>query len=590
MLDGGGVDDLPCRQPQAKRLAPTYTRAKERVKMSNDIKPGSPEWVMWEDWLKKYFGKYSDWTIIAEDQPIIYERKEPYFESRGTLSFLAKNQKEILKNLFSDNRWTINYGEISLYPDLIKGVVIAKHYIGNDYGIPFITYLSTKRIYPGYWRLCATFEDYFDLRYDDQRQLIDPQSDDIVVKIAYPADSGALIIRTDYLQEYLAGRDLILIRQHDHRRFWKDHIDGLSDDKYYTGLKTESSGCFSVAYENSEAAHEERFSRLLCKDFVPPAKSTGQIGKPRILINKEGELPEFIIERDSLGRINKQKPSSDNIFPAVFFDPKVLKKYYDEPTKYSVGFGSPGLGGLSFTGVWSIPLGRNDDGLIIAWLGDLAKSGMPIEEVLHWHAFNVPPRGGMAKDFWDTQMECKFVTEVSLERYLVKLRYWLIEFFESKKHSIYKPYKGSHEYVEKLLRVPLFNEFPELRDCILNLSTIFLEYLDVKAIGQSLPKEKTVDEKGNKLNNLGLLGVWLEEKYSVTEKTILSTIKALQHIAMVRAKTGVAHSFSDSGFKEVVRKLNMQGSIDAKSIFIAVASPLAKALGQLCSELGIRNE
>jgi hypothetical protein len=60
---------------------------------------------------------------------------------------------------------------------------------------------------------------------------------------------------------------------------------------------------------------------------------------------------------------------------------------------------------------------------------------------------------------------------------------------------------------------------------------------------------------------------------------------------MVRSKTGVAHRFSDSSYQEVIEKLDLSDDrITGKSLYCAVANPLADNFEDLCNVLGIGND
>jgi len=334
----------------------------------------------------------------------------------------------------------------------------------------------------------------------------------------------------------------------------------------------------------------DRFSRLIFKDFIPPYSQAGTVGGNRQVEVPIEDYPEFILKKELDGKEIKKKPTPNDLDP-VYFDPKVLKRYYDEPERYSVGFHAPGMGGISFLDKWIIPMGRNDEGLIILWLGDLAKAWLSSKEINHWRAYNVPPRGGMAMDFWNAQMQCNPSKDPSLESRLIDCKYSIIKYMDSIGKKIYKPYEGPDIYIEKTLREPLDDGHHEFQESIILLSKMFIEYLDIKSIKKDLPDEHKKDANGKDFTPIVLLDNWLKLVIHVPIESAEKIKKSLQNIQMVRSKTGVAHRFSDSSYQEVINKLDLANyRITGKLLYCAVANPLADNLEELCNVLGIENE
>lgn len=557
--------------------------------MPNNILLGSPEWARFEDWLSNEAGKYHYWTVVAESESYFGVKNEPFTESRATLSYLARNKKESLLQAFEYDGWDTQYDQGNVSIEKTDEGIICHEDLGDDTARVFITLKNEIGPFPAVWKLWSTFENYFDLRNDENGNLVDPYNRDLVVEIPYPADKGPVRVRTDYLQDYLAARNMVLIRQHDHRRHWLEPIKGLSECEGSIVHK-EKWGCYRLDVVNSQESSMHRFSRLVAKDIVTPYERAGTVGgkrRGRVAIE---EYPEFVTSKGLDGTEIKQKPNPNDILYPTYFTPKVLKRYYDEPSRYSVGFLAPGMGGVSFLNQWSIPIGRNDEGLIVVWLGDLAKAGLSYEEIVHWKAHNVPPRGGMAMDFWNAQMMCNPSKTPSLESKLIDCKYAIIKTIEARGKKIYRSYEGPDKYTEKTLRIPLFDEHTEFRETVSLLSKMFIEYLDNESFRNDLLDEYKNDRGGTSLGPILVFSNWLEQVIGVPTDTVEAIKRALQTIQMVRSKTGVAHRFSDSSYQEVIQKLKLSGRITAKLLYCAVAEPLADALERLCNALGVDNE
>lgn len=556
--------------------------------MKTKITEGNPEWARFEDWLNDKLGHQSDWTVIAEQKR--YNSMDlPFDECCSTLSYLAKYDAEVLDKLFSYDSWDIQYHDGTVYfEEDEEGNIFVENIQHGDAKV-FVYRRNEIAQYPSVWKLWPTFENYYNLRRDSDGNLIDPYTDEIVVKISYPADKGGVSVRTDYLRDYLAARNMVLIRQHDYNRIWAEPIDTLPEVEFEDIVHRTGWGCYWLRVSNSQDNRQDRRSRLVAKDIIPPFDKSGTVGgirPPKIDIDK---YPEFIIGKDINGNVKLMKPNPKDILHPAYFHPRVLKRYYDAPSRYSVGFHSPGMGGLSFLDQWQIHLGRNDEGLIIIWLGDLAKAGLSYEEISHWRTHNVEPRGGMAEDFWNAEMGCEAPLTPSLEERLIECKHNIVEAFKSKSKMIYSEYKGPDRYIEKRLRIPLYNEHAEFIEAIMLLSRMFIEYLEDSLFKQELPEQYKFESKDKPFGSIVIFTNWLIHVAGISEETANKLKKALQNIQLVRSKTGAAHRFSDNSYQEVIQKLGLSSSITASELFKVVAEPLADCLEELCKSLDIYN-
>lgn len=547
---------------------------------------GSPAWVLFEDCLLKEAGRFNYWTIIAETYDYSIRNDDPFRENRATLSYLARNKRDIIERIFADDMWDVQYDIGDVDVEKSDNGVICYENLGDEDIRVFITMKESIGNYPKEWKLWPTFGNYFNLRADEKGNLVDPYNGELIAKIPFPAENGPVCIRTDYLQDYLAARNMVLIRQHHYTRLWKEYITDTQEPEENGICCKEDWGCYNLYVSNSQ----EGFSRLIFKDFVPPDKQAGTVGGNRQAEVQAGDYPEFIIEKKLGGNEIKKRPAPNDLKP-VYFNPKVLKKYYEEPKRYSVGFHAPGMGSISFLDKWNIPMGRNDEGLIILWLGDLAKAGLSYEEITHWRVYNVPPRGGMAMDFWNAQMQCNPSKVPSLEDRLIDCKNSIIKYMDANGKKIYKPYEGPDVYIEKTLREPLSDEHSEFQESIILLSKMFIEYLDIKFIKKDLPDKHIKDANGKEFAPIVLLDNWLKFVIHVPIESAEKIKKSLQNIQMVRSKTGVAHRFSDSSYQYAINRLDLSDDrITGKSLYCAVANPLADNLEELCNALGIGND
>ena len=116
------------------------------------------------------------------------------------------------------------------------------------------------------------------------------------------------------------------------------------------------------------------------------------------------------------------RPFNVGFLTPVFFKQEVLLKYDNSPS-YRVQFASTTYGTI-YTGEEYISFGINKNGLVVMWLGDIAK--MPESEQYYLRSENVPSDHSIGSEFYEGQIECIF-TKVSREDRLFKARSAFIE-------------------------------------------------------------------------------------------------------------------------------------------------------------------
>lgn len=560
-----------------------------RKSVTTRCDPGTENWARFTDWLEERLGRPTDWTVIAKTFDAGRPSTGSFTENLATFSYLVDPQETPLDGIFSDTYW-------DLHADF-EALVDRTSATGEDVYVdalrqgklhPLTQFRSSIGDYPAEWRIWPALEDYYNLRRARDGHLVDPYTGARVVEVPEDADNEPIRVRTDYLREYLAARRMVLIRQHDHTRLWKGAIEGLGQTVSYGDLQRTGWGCYVLNVVNRPRPGEFRFSRLVAKDFIPPFDAAGRVGGRR-LQSEPSDCPEFIVGQELSGQLEFEQPSEHDLGSPVYFDPKVLKRYYDEPARFSVGFWAPSLGGVSGLN-WSIPLGRNEEGVIIAWLGDFLKKGVPMEEIRHWRAHNIVPRGRMAEDFWNSQMMCTPPSQPSLESRLRDTRYHLQKALEGRGKSVFRAYEGPDKHAEKTLREPLYDEYLEFHSTIRVLSIVFVEYLDLDHFKAALLLERLKDERGRTVGGIVLFTNWLEDALGVSAEVAGRVKSALQRLQAVRSNISGSHRFSDSGYQKSLTKLELKSGASAREVYCAVAEPLAEALERLCFELGIRDQ
>lgn len=188
------------------------------------------------------------------------------------------------------------------------------------------------------------------------------------------------------------------------------------------------------------------------------------------------------------------RPFDVGFLTPVFFKREVLLKYDNSPS-YRVQFASTTYGTI-YTGEEYISFGINKNGLVVMWLGDIAK--MPESEQYYLRSENVASDHSIGSEFYEGQIECVF-TEVSREDRLFKAR---SAFIEANFKRFAKKIAHLDDEVMNLALAfngPVVDTEKERRHVADTLNKIYVESFDNAALGEVLKS------LGGDTKNLGSL-------------------------------------------------------------------------------------
>jgi hypothetical protein len=129
-------------------------------------------------------------------------------------------------------------------------------------------------------------------------------------------------------------------------------------------------------------------------------------------------------------------------------------------------------------------------------------------------------------------------------------------------------------------------EHKEFQDALLIMSRIFIEYLNPRWLFDQLPDEKRLDSSLNKMAPIALFCNWLQFNLNVNQSTVGSLKAALHTLQMARSKSGAAHRFSDSGYNELITRLELSVNSKGIEVFEAIANRVSSAFEELVVSLG----
>lgn len=252
------------------------------------------------------------------------------------------------------------------------------------------------------------------------------------------------------------------------------------------------SGIYGLT-KNRDAKSSSRFlGKVLIpgkKDYIPD------------LSGKKREFQEFIVGVDEDGSnifmtCDSFKLGPNKYIQPVFFKRLVLKKYYDNPEKYTVGDNN-----INCTSLWNLSIDNNHKKYVVVLLGDLGKS-LSYTEQMHWKHHNISPEGGMSDVSFRRAFQCEFLPSVMSdllfkEKFNTFSKLWINKF----SWPLFKPLRKEDFHYFKRLRIPLSDDSSEFEEQVLCLTKVLIESLNEKEIQKqiSTPNTKKITGGINKL-------------------------------------------------------------------------------------------
>ena len=520
------------------------------------------EFIEYTNYVNRKF-EDDEWTIVAKLDPMDQE------ESQFTLSRIMENNTKFIQKILSSYQWEMTQ-EVGLPQFVIKNKKI--HYDVNnvvqfgDIRIQVFTFI--RHFDDGsQLDLIQEFILYHNLLFiPTKNHYVEQKNSDIVIEM----NSDNIEIKTKYLRDYLAAKNMVLIRCHDHRRHVnKPIMDIINKDKNNIKIK-DNTRHYSIVIDNLINNENTTYSRLMGKDIIKPYKEP--LHEEYLSLNEnKNESVSFIIGRTNKGKLVKKKcfqTKPSEFMNTVSFKQNVLKKYYDNHSKYSVNGKIVSCGRL-----WSIKYWIKDEQVRVL-LGDL--SHIPHDEQYHWGSHNVELQSLSNIPKIDELLHNEFGDVDPIQ--------YLLETYK-KINTIFKKLYGFNLFIElneknkhvlKSLHSLLTDEQKEFEEQIISLSKIFIESINTKKINEILKWNPTDEEKQKSI-------VYLEQYLIQYLQYKQSDVKAISNIfkiiQMLRSKysahlvssnidkTLTKHGFKNLSNTEISKKIILELNQSLNRIF-----------------------
>ncbi|MGB9714747.1 MAG: hypothetical protein ACPLZC_07225 [Candidatus Bathyarchaeales archaeon] len=341
------------------------------------------------------FLRFKDWqeTIsrnrLSDAWLVVCCFKEEEKASYTMFCALMPNKKDLIKRVLTSPYWEISfdYGHPEFWREGAKGVIHYERFGVPHNEIPFeplVLYRDFYGLREYSVELSEEFRLYHNLYHDtthDKFTFIDKTGEEeVTAKIEKINNDFTVCVKTKYLRDFLAAKKMVLIRFHDHTRYSdRDMTEHLRKD-IIIQRKSGRDFCYEIIINpNAESILEwKASSRFVAKDMLPPLSQPNNPSYQFLAGMNTKKYESFIVSTDSDGNSIKRTCNPSALLPGeyltpVFFKREVLKKYYDNPHKYTVGDNYISCGTL-----WVMRYGQNVSGFVHAW-----------------KQYNVPPEGGL---------------------------------------------------------------------------------------------------------------------------------------------------------------------------------------------------
>lgn len=435
--------------------------------------------------------------------------------------------------------------------------VTTYHRFGSlDGARPFVLYRSFDGAFRQYVELDEEFRLYHDLAEDRDRGLLlsfDDSGQEIEVARFTQNEVQA---RLKYLRQFQAGTGLHLAVYFDSVRFSQIRLTDVPEDEQRREQVGSSLRWHRIVANCDGGGKFETFSRLLGKAILapPPRKEAGvwpfdkDKEEPDVAfivdVDQNGNEVESTSNPDELGNNFGANPGAYDYLTPVYFQRKVLTKYFAEPERYRVTDGR-----LSCLNIWSCQIDNDLDSYVVVFLGDLGRD-LPYKERVYWRQFNVPPAGGISETNYRRSILNQF-TDPKAPDLTFRQEYTDLttDWEAAQGWPLFLTPSSGDDHLLTTIRVPVTNSQAEFDEQISHLTKLLVDSLNE----QELEARAHDLEKGTK--GIGKLAVFLEETQFPQGQSVIQFLRDLQTLR----STGSAHR-KGSGYKKIIARLGIQSS------------------------------
>lgn len=457
---------------------------------------------------------------------------------------------------------------IRFYDKSIQPIVIYRSEFGNKQ-----KYLELSEEFRLYHNL---FEEYVDSNNKKYIYVDSNGDDEIVAQIS----ENEVLVKLRFIKDYISARNMNLIIYFDVMRFSEKTMQELEINELNETI-TENFYIYNhliVDIQNTPIRNDKTQSWIMGKVLIPEIanynpniydnmnENNGRYEEYIIGYDENGNVETFSCDEDKLSNYFGKNPGSPNYLTPIYFSNEVLKKYYDNPNKYSVDDGR-----IHCTGVWILRLDNSCRDYVTVFLGDLGK--LNYKEQLYWKSYNIKPEKGLSR----TGFKRAFLgepTDPDNPDLYFKMRYRIFNDRWKEKYGwfLFKPLsKNDEHYFTSFHLLTTNNNEKEFDEQILAITKIIIDSLNERELQKGISNLDDGDKGIDKFDK------FLKEKGMSFEEMI----KFIRYLQSLRS-TSVAHRRSENNKKlnETLKYFHI-GEKDLKKVLENIIIDIIKIFNTL---------
>ena len=476
------------------------------------------------------------------------------------------------------------------------------YYNFGVYYEPIVIY----QYYENYWEtqidLCEEFKLYHSLYFDSQKQeylKINKNGDKEIVAVVETFEGRKrLKVKTSFLRDYLAAKEMVCVLYYDIRRIIetptdknKLEIEEHTEDFHYKIFVNPEDNC-------SEIKTHMQSSIIIGKSILYPFLKPKHPDFLHYIGDKPNSEPlNMIIDCDDNGEYIYADCMKDH-YPSpyfsdapihhltpIFFKKDVLEKYYENTDKYSV---EPEI--IRCGEKWTLSFNINEAGLVHVYLGDLAK--IPDNEKHHWKQYNVAPEGKISdvsykRDFLAEPADTEDIIHILKNTYQQTNELWK----ECFSFNLFHPLREGDQSCFESLMVPPTDLQLKFDRQILSLSKIFPDSLNKSALLKTMNIDEEDIKKMLNIPNESTIGS-IKVFQAFLIRTLDFDIEESEKLVFPLTKTQTLRSYSAAhrkgkAFAKISNKFGLNNISNADfleklfSDFVETLQTLQKSIVQL---------
>ena len=354
--------------------------------------------------------------------------------------------------------------------------------------------------------------------------------DDGAEELAAEISSNRVRVRTKYLRQFQAGKQLDLVLRLSSLIYVSDpeevaHLGEIAPP--VDGDNMSLSIHVSIEAQGAKMPSSSLYARKLLKSPTRSKAGIWPFDRQEkknyhdfiIAEDADGEPITHTCDPDQLANNFGANPDAPHYLNPVFFRREVLQRYYEYTEKYMIEDGYLICGSL-----WRLQIDNNHPERVMVFLGDLGRY-LPEAERPYWQAFNVVPTGRPSRTVIKRSLLAQpTAPEAPDLRFKSAYRRFNAKWHEQFGWALFKEPEPDDAHVLQRLRVPLNDSQPEFEDQVMGLTKVTVDALNERVIQEQLPT-RVDGEKG-----ISKLERWMhEEQYPSVDRDI-TFLRRLQRL------------------------------------------------------------